>query len=218
MLNLIPHDKAHRYLIMDRAYEGDKTRLLAINRGYIPVVPPKRNRKFPWEYDKELYKRRNTVERFFLRIKRFRKIFTRYDKLDIIFSGFILFAMLNILITFAQYEREVITERVRDKMAASRKKGKWVGGRVPMGYRVENKKLTIVEEEARIIQRIFQRFIEVQSPALIAQELNKDGIRTKQGRIWNRQHIYRILSNHTYVGKVNYKNSVCDGEQEAIIA
>ena len=88
MLSLTPHDKAHRYLIMDRAYEGDKTRLLAINRGYIPVVPPKRNRKSPWEYSRELYKRRNTVERFFLRIKRFRKIFTRYDKLDIIFSGF----------------------------------------------------------------------------------------------------------------------------------
>ena len=94
LLNLIPHDKAHRYLIMDRAYEGDKTRLLAINRGYIPVVPSKRNRKFPWEYDKELYKRRNTVKRFFLRIKRFHKIFTCYDKLDIIFSGFILFAMI----------------------------------------------------------------------------------------------------------------------------
>ena len=66
-------------------------------------------------------------------------------------------------------------ERVRDKMSASRKKGKWVGGRVPMGYRVENKKLTIVEEEARIIQRIFQRFIEVQSPALIAQDSTKTG-------------------------------------------
>jgi len=125
--------------------------------------------------------------------------------------------MLNILITFAQYEREVITERVRDKMAASRKKGKWVGGSVPMGYRVENKKLVVEPEEARVIQRIFQRFIEVQSPALIAQELNKDEIRTKQGRIWDRQHIYRILNNHTYVGKVNYKNNVCDGEQEAII-
>ena len=87
-------NKAHRYLIMDRAYEGDKTRLLAIHRGYIPVVPPKRSRKSPWEYSRELYKRRNTVERFFLRIKRFRKIFTRYDKLDIIFSGFILFAMI----------------------------------------------------------------------------------------------------------------------------
>ena len=94
LLSLTPHDKAHRYLIMDRAYEGDKTRLLAIHRGYIPVVPPKRNRKSPWEYSRELYKRRNTVERFFLRIKRFRKIFTRYDKLDIIFSGFILFAMI----------------------------------------------------------------------------------------------------------------------------
>ena len=94
MLSLTPYDKAHRYLIMDRAYEGDRTRLLAINRGYIPVVPPKRNRKSPWEYSRELYKQRNTVERFFLRIKRFRKIFTRYDKLDIIFSGFILFAMI----------------------------------------------------------------------------------------------------------------------------
>ncbi len=82
LLNVTPHDKIHRYLIMDRAYEGDETRALATKRGYIPVVPPKRNRKFPWKYDKELYKRRNTVERFFLRIKRFRKIFTRYDKLD----------------------------------------------------------------------------------------------------------------------------------------
>ena len=102
----------------------------------------------------------------------------------------------QLLITFAQYEREVITERVRDKMAASRKKGKWVGGSVPMGYRVENKKLTIVEEEARIIQRIFQRFIEIQSPTLIAQELNKDGIRTKQGKAWDKPHIYRILNLH----------------------
>ena len=125
--------------------------------------------------------------------------------------------MLNILITFAQYEREVITERVRDKMAASRKKGKWVGGSVPMGYRVENKKLVVEPEEARVIQRIFQRFIEIQSPTLIAQELNKDGIRTKQGRIWDRQHIYRILSNHTYIGQVKYKECICEGEQEAIV-
>ena len=125
--------------------------------------------------------------------------------------------MLNILITFAQYEREVITERVRDKMAASRKKGKWVGGSVPMGYRVENKKLVVEPEEARVIQRIFQRFIEVQSPALIAQELNKDGIRTKQGKAWDKPHIYRILSNHTYIGQVKYKESICEGEQNAIV-
>lgn len=125
--------------------------------------------------------------------------------------------MLNILITFAQYEREVITERVRDKMAASRKKGKWVGGSVPMGYRVENKKLVVEPEEARVIQRIFQRFIEIQSPSLIAKELNKDGIRTKQGKVWDKPHIYRILSNHTYIGQVKYKESICEGEQEAIV-
>ena len=116
--------------------------------------------------------------------------------------------MLNILITFAQYEREVITERVRDKMAASRKKGKWVGGSVPMGYRVENKKLVVEPEEARVIQRIFQRFIEVQSPKLIARELNRDGIKTKQGKIWDASHIYRILENHTYIGEVKYKGTI----------
>ena len=125
--------------------------------------------------------------------------------------------MLNILITFAQYEREVITERVRDKMAASRKKGKWVGGSVPMGYRVENKKLVVEPEEARVIQRIFQRFIEVQSPKLIARELNRDGIKTKQGKIWDASHIYRILENHTYIGEVKYKGTICEGEQEAIV-
>lgn len=79
---------------MDRAYEGDKTRMKAEYYGYTPVVPPKKNRKESWEYDKELYKRRNEIERFFLRLKRFRKVFTRYDKLDALFIGFILFAMI----------------------------------------------------------------------------------------------------------------------------
>ena len=79
---------------MDRAYEGDNMRAAAKELGYIPVVPPKKNRIDPWEYDEELYKRRNEVERFFRRIKRFRRVFTRYDKLDIVFSGFILFAMI----------------------------------------------------------------------------------------------------------------------------
>lgn len=79
---------------MDRAYEDDKTRTLAIQRGFIPVVPPKKNRKEPWEYDKELYKRRNEIERFFLRIKRFRKVFTRYDKLDIIYLAVVTLPMI----------------------------------------------------------------------------------------------------------------------------
>lgn len=79
---------------MDRAYEGDKMRAAAIKKGFIPVVPPKKNRKNPWKYDKILYKQRNKIERYFLRLKRFRKIFTRYDKLDVIFCGFIYFAMI----------------------------------------------------------------------------------------------------------------------------
>jgi len=82
------------YLLMDRAHEGDATRNLAMEMGYIPVVPPKSNRKFPWEYDKILYKQRNQVERLFRRIKRFRRIFTRYDKLDIMFLSFVFFALI----------------------------------------------------------------------------------------------------------------------------
>ena len=79
---------------MDRAYEDDKTRSLAEKNGFVPVVPPKKNCKEPWEYDKELYKRRNEVERFFLRLKRFRKVFTRYDKLDIIYVSIVQLAMI----------------------------------------------------------------------------------------------------------------------------
>ena len=78
-------------LLMDRAYEGEETRKLAESLGYLPVVPPKKNRKEPWEYDKELYKRRNVVERLFRRIKEFRRVFTRYDKLDVIYLGFVYF-------------------------------------------------------------------------------------------------------------------------------
>ena len=83
-------------VLMDKAYEGDKTRTLAQNNGHPPVVPPKTNRNEPWEYDKELYKKRNVVERFFRRIKAFRRIFTRYDKLDSMFMGYIYFAVVVI--------------------------------------------------------------------------------------------------------------------------
>ena len=79
---------------MDRAYEDEATRKAALDSRFIPVVPPKKNRKTPWEYDKELYKRRNEVERYFRRLKRFRKVFTRYDKLDILFLAVISFSMI----------------------------------------------------------------------------------------------------------------------------
>ena len=99
--------------------------------------------------------------------------------------------MLNILITFAQYEREVITERVRDKMAATRKKGKFVGGLVPMGYDVRDKKLVVNFAEAEVIRKIFQRYVEIQSPKLIAMELNEQNIKTKQGKKWDTAHVNR---------------------------
>lgn len=79
---------------MDRAYEDDMTRALAKEHGFHAVVPPKKNRKIPWDYDKELYKKRNQIERYFLRLKRFRKVFTRYDKLDSIFRSIIMLAMI----------------------------------------------------------------------------------------------------------------------------
>jgi transposase len=81
---------------MDRAYEGDETRELAASLNMKPVVPPKSNRKNPWEYDKELYKRRNIVERLFRRLKSYRKIFTRYDKLDVMFITYIYWALVVI--------------------------------------------------------------------------------------------------------------------------
>jgi len=82
--------------LMDKAYEGEETRELAQNNDHEPVVPPKSNRKDPWEYDKKLYKRRNVVERLFRRIKEFRRIFTRYDKLDEMFLGYIYFVFVVI--------------------------------------------------------------------------------------------------------------------------
>jgi transposase len=81
-------------VIMDRAYEGDETRDLVKSLGYKPVVPPKINRIIPWRYNKKLYKQRNEVERLFRRLKGFRRIFTRYDKLDIMFLSFVTFAMV----------------------------------------------------------------------------------------------------------------------------
>lgn len=79
---------------MDRAYEGDETRALALALGFEPIVPPNPNRLEPWEYDRELYARRNEVERLIRRPKAFRRIFTRYDKLDVIFTAFIHFALI----------------------------------------------------------------------------------------------------------------------------
>ena len=81
-------------LIMDRAYEGDETRQLAFDLGFIPVVPPKSNRVTAWHYSKAIYKRRNEIERLFRRLKGFRRIFSRFEKLDVMFTAFIHFALI----------------------------------------------------------------------------------------------------------------------------
>jgi len=81
-------------MIMDRAYEGDETRQLVLDLGFSPVVPPKQNRIRPWEYDRVMYRRRNEIERLFRRLKGFRRIFSRFDKLDVMYLAFIHFALI----------------------------------------------------------------------------------------------------------------------------
>ncbi|AKO04439.1 transposase [Xanthomonas oryzae pv. oryzicola] len=81
------------HLLMDRADEGNETRQLALDLGFVPVVPPTSNRVDPWEYDREMYKRRNDVERLFRRLKGYRRIFTRFETLDVMFLGFLSFVL-----------------------------------------------------------------------------------------------------------------------------
>ena len=80
---------------MDRAHEGNQTRQLVPDFGYTPVVPPKSNRKTPWDYNRQMYKRRNQVERLFRRLKRYRRIFSRHDKLDVIYIRFITLVLIT---------------------------------------------------------------------------------------------------------------------------
>lgn len=96
LIPTLPEDLCNKNisLLMDKAYEGDEIRGLASSLGLEPVVPPKSNRKEPWDYDKELYKRRSDVERYFRRLKGWRRVFTRYDKLDVMYSSFVVFAMI----------------------------------------------------------------------------------------------------------------------------
>ena len=81
-------------MLMDRAYEGDETRQLVLDLGMIPVVPPKANRLVPWSYNRELYKKRNEIERLFRRLKGFRRIFSRFEKLDVVFLAFLHLALI----------------------------------------------------------------------------------------------------------------------------
>ena len=124
---------------------------------------------------------------------------------------------LNILLSFAQFEREVTAERIRDKVAASRKKGMWMGGYVPLGYDVKDRKLVVNEEEAAKVRMVFERFVEVGSATVLAQGLRRDGFRNKRGTLIDKGYLYRVLNNRVYRGDAVHKGKAYPGEHAAII-
>jgi site-specific DNA recombinase len=135
---------------------------------------------------------------------------------------------LNVLLSFAQFEREVTAERIRDKIAASKQKGMWMGGAVPLGYDAINKKLVVNKDEAKIVQSIFNLYIKLGTVQLLKDEVDRQGYRTKirqstharmrGGRPLSRGHLYTLLNNPIYVGKTRHKGKVFDGQHEPIVS
>ncbi|MGE3988095.1 recombinase family protein [Pseudorhodoplanes sp.] len=134
---------------------------------------------------------------------------------------------LNVLLSFAQFEREVIGERVRDKIAASKRKGLWVGGPVPLGYKSISKKLVVVPEMAERVRMIFTRYVALGSLGLLAKELDKQGIRSLSGKSKTSTRgiampismagVANLLRNPFYVGDIVYRGHVARGDHEPII-
>jgi site-specific DNA recombinase len=135
---------------------------------------------------------------------------------------------LNVLLSFAQFEREVTGERIRDKIAASKKKGMWMGGWVPLGYDRKDRTLTVNEAEAKTVRTIFELFLKLKSVRDVQNELARLDLRTKpylaeRGRAignlpFARGHIYRILSNRLYAGEINHKGVNHQGQHPALIS
>ncbi|NQW09478.1 MAG: recombinase family protein [Alphaproteobacteria bacterium] len=125
---------------------------------------------------------------------------------------------LNILLSFAQFEREVIGERIRDKFAASRKRGMWMGGHPPLGYAVRDRKLEINDAEAATVRMIFERFLEIGSATTLARDLANEGVTTKRGRPIDKGVIYKLLANRVYIGEAVHKGTAYPGEHKAIIS
>jgi site-specific DNA recombinase len=130
---------------------------------------------------------------------------------------------LNVLLSFAQFEREVTSERIRDKIAASKRKGLWVGGTLPLGYEMKDGKIVIVEEEAELVRSIYRRYLELGSVNELLRDLRERNIRTKARQLstgatrggipFGRGALYYLLNNHFYIGEVKYKNEILPGEQ-----
>jgi len=134
---------------------------------------------------------------------------------------------LNMLLSFAQFEREVTGERIRDKIAASKRKGLWMGGPVPLGYDIENRKLVPNPAEAELVRQIMQRYLDLGSVVELADELNAKGYRTKVqhrtsgphrgGCIFRRGTLYHLLSNRIYIGELGHKGEWFAGEHQPIV-
>jgi site-specific DNA recombinase len=124
---------------------------------------------------------------------------------------------LNILLSFAQFEREVIGERIRDKVAASRKRGIWMGGWAPLGYDVKDRKLIINEAEADLVRSIFKRFSRYRSGTKLVGELAKENARNKYGKLIEKGYLYRVLNNRVYLGEAVHKGTAYPGEHDAIV-
>jgi len=135
--------------------------------------------------------------------------------------------MLNVLLSFAQFEREVTGERIRDKIAASKRKGMWMGGIPPIGYDVANRRLIPNEAEAKTIAHIFQRFVELGSTTKLVKELRLDGVTSKawttqdgkvrEGKPIDKGLIYKVLNNRTYLGELRHKELWYQAEHPPII-
>jgi site-specific DNA recombinase len=151
---------------------------------------------------------------------------------------------LNVLLSFAQFEREVTAERIRDKIAASKRKGMWMGGAVPMGYEARNKKLVVNSEEAEVVRRIFRLYLDTGSVRLLKEKVDELGLVTKLrghtgdksapsseavtplnhpknsvsgGKPFTRGHLHWLLTNPIYVGNIRHKEQIVTGQHEAII-
>lgn len=134
---------------------------------------------------------------------------------------------LNVLLSFAQFEREVTSERIRDKIAASKRKGLWVGGMVPLGYELKDGKLLIVKDEAEQVRTIFRQYLELGSVNRLVVELRQRGFRTKIRKLstgatrggvsFTQGPLFYMLRNRFYVGEVRYKNEICPGPQPPLL-
>jgi site-specific DNA recombinase len=134
---------------------------------------------------------------------------------------------LNVLLSFAQFEREVTGERIRDKIAASKRKGMWMGGTVPLGYDVKERKLVVNQEETKLVNRLFHLYVELGCVRKLKAQLDREGITTKLrtsvaghqsgGAAYARGALYKILQNRIYLGETHHRKQYYPGEHEAIV-